>query len=163
MDLLSVQMLMVAFSCIGVCSRSLELTMFVTAISFSARSALRERALRSFILPKVTTAENVVKVVRCRVVRLFPDREYGFVRILGPSTHVEEAFFHFSVVKGGTSVVLRVGDELEVETIEHPGGKGLQVRKVLGETLICLSIGSSSRLWFDLSERSDLCNSATLP
>ena len=61
----------------------------------------------------------------------FSDRRYGFVRLIGPSAHAQDAFFHFSVLKDHIAMELKIGDELEVETVEHRGGKGLQVRRVL--------------------------------
>jgi len=76
----------------------------------------------------VQTDPNQVEVLEGEVIRLFPDRGYGFVQLDGRSSH---AFFHISAVPAGSRNDLEKGQRLRVTLGPDRTGKGPQVKKVV--------------------------------
>lgn len=70
------------------------------------------------------------EIVLCSVINLFPDREYGFVRIDGSSSR--DAFFHFSILDSSQKNLLEIGTPLKVEICADASGTGLQVSEIIG-------------------------------
>ncbi|MEJ2612246.1 MAG: cold shock domain-containing protein [Candidatus Thiodiazotropha sp.] len=72
--------------------------------------------------------ENTVETVDAEVIRIFPDRRYGFVQISGGG---RSAFFHFSNIDKEILDNLRVGKQLKVQISQDKSGKGFLVRNVV--------------------------------
>ncbi|TAY82970.1 AAA family ATPase [Rhizobium leguminosarum] len=83
------------------------------------------------IIHDVQTQLADVSVTECEVVRIFPDRSYGFVRILNT---YDDAFFHFSAVPPEFTGKLHEGSKLTAEIKGETSGRGLQVRRFLPAT-----------------------------
>jgi cold shock CspA family protein len=64
------------------------------------------------------------------VVRVFRDRGYGFVRILGTD---DDAFFHFSIVDEELQSKLVDGAVFSADIYRDDVKAGLEVRKLSGE------------------------------
>ena len=62
------------------------------------------------------------------IVRLFPDRGYGFVHV--PATG-NDAFFHYSVFSDGVRATLKLGDHLRVNVKADKSGTSFQVKRVI--------------------------------
>ena len=91
----------------------------------------KEKGPQIYKISKVNTRDLDILVRRCRVVRLFHDRGYGFVRALDSSSDNVEAFFHFSLVDDSIRGSLMEDDVMKVEIKNDPKGRGLQVRKII--------------------------------
>lgn len=76
----------------------------------------------------IQTDPSEIETVYCSVIKLLPDRRYGFVRVDKGS---REAFFHYSAIPKSKRELLSVGLKLRVELRPDKKGCGLQVRKVL--------------------------------
>lgn len=74
--------------------------------------------------------ENTVETVNAMVVRLFPERGYGFVQIIDSP---RSAFFHFSNIEKEVLDTLKVGRKLTVEISSDKKGESFQVRKVINQ------------------------------
>ena len=68
------------------------------------------------------------EIVDAKVIRIFPDRRYGFVQVMGGS---RSAFFHYSNIKKNVLSSLSVGQKLQVEICPDKTGDGFQVRQVI--------------------------------
>jgi cold shock CspA family protein len=71
---------------------------------------------------------NDSKAYSVVVIRLFDERNYGFVHVRELAA---DAFFHFSVVPGKLRKRLAVGQRFEAEINKDPRGRGFQVRRVV--------------------------------
>ena len=91
----------------------------------------RERGPQIAKVHRIDTRKRDVIVRHCKVVRLFHDRQYGFVRPIGATSDSSDAFFHFSALEDDVRTSILEGDELEVEIKSDVRGRGLQVRKVM--------------------------------
>ena len=91
----------------------------------------RERGPQIAKVHRIDTRKRDVIVRHCKVVRLFHDRQYGFVRPIGATSDSSDAFFHFSALEDDVRSSILEGDELEVEIKSDVRGRGLQVRKVM--------------------------------
>ena len=91
----------------------------------------KEKGPQIYKVSKINTRDVDILIKRCRVVRLFHDRGYGFVSALDSFSDKVEAFFHFSLVDDSVRGSLMEGDEMEVEIKNDPKGRGLQVRKII--------------------------------
>ena len=69
-----------------------------------------------------------VEEVTCNIIRLFPDRNYGFVGVSGGT---RDAFFHYSTLSEKELGEIAVGCSARVEVSPDKDGKGLQVRRFL--------------------------------
>jgi len=69
-----------------------------------------------------------IEAVSAEIVRLFPEREYGFVQVVGGT---RSAFFHYSNIEINVLKKMEVGQTLSVEICPDKAGKGLQVRRVI--------------------------------
>lgn len=69
-----------------------------------------------------------VEIVDAKVIRMFPDRRYGFVEVIGGS---RSAFFHYSNIEEKILESLAVGQDLSVEICPDKTGDGFQVRRVI--------------------------------
>ena len=78
----------------------------------------------------VHTEDSEVVEKRCRIVRLFHDRGYGFVRPIDSSTHEADAFFHFSLLSREFRDRMVEGDEIDAEIKSDRKGRGWQVRRI---------------------------------
>ena len=78
----------------------------------------------------VRTEQRDVIKKKCKIVRLFEDRRYGFVRPIDSSTDDGDAFFHFSLLSDEFRRRMREGDEIEAEIKNDRKGRGWQVRKI---------------------------------
>lgn len=72
--------------------------------------------------------DSNVEIVDAKVIRMFPDRKYGFVEVKGGS---RSAFFHYSNIEEETLGTLAVGQDLSVEICPDKTGDGFQVRRVV--------------------------------
>ncbi|MEZ5790058.1 MAG: cold shock domain-containing protein [Nitratireductor sp.] len=75
----------------------------------------------------IQTDPASVQVTECSITRLFPDRNYGFVRLLDTE---KDAFFHYSVVPEAERDKLTVMRRLKVNLGPDRTGRGLQVRAI---------------------------------
>lgn len=91
-----------------------------------------ERGPQITKVKSIHTREIDVAVKNCKVVRLFHDRGYGFVRPVDSISEGVDAFFHFSLLEDDVRERIVEGDELEVEIKNDLRGRGLQVRKIIG-------------------------------
>ena len=82
-------------------------------------------------IERIRTSKSDLIVTRCRVIRLFRDRGYGFVRPTDSTTDGRDAFFHVSVLEDEERRNLEEGDEMEVELKSDRNGTSIQVRRVL--------------------------------
>lgn len=71
-----------------------------------------------------------IEVKRCTVVKIFPDRGYGFVQV---EDGERSAFFHVSVFNSERRQSIQVGNHFQAEICADKKGRGLQVRQVLDE------------------------------
>ena len=76
----------------------------------------------------IRTDQDSLETAVCSVVRVFPDRGYGFVRIEGTT---RDAFFHFSALSTADLADLKVGSRLEAELKTNADGTSMQLRRVL--------------------------------
>lgn len=88
------------------------------------------KGLSIFQVHDIQTDLDEVETVEVKVVKLLPDRKYGFVRINGGS---REAFFHYSAMPEAQRSLLKIGSSLVAEVRPDKHGRGLQVRRVLTE------------------------------
>ena len=72
--------------------------------------------------------QNLAEVVDCQIVKVFEDRNYGFVSF---DDGLRDAFFHLSVVPEKIRLELSVGSKIRAEIFQDPKGRGLQIRRVL--------------------------------
>ena len=75
----------------------------------------------------IETDPTTVETALCNIIRLFPDRGYGFVRL---KDSPQAAFFHYSVLPVSERDKLALGVCLEVEVGADKNGRGLQVKRV---------------------------------
>ena len=71
---------------------------------------------------------DVVETSDCRIIRVFHDRTYGFVKIADSS---RDAFFHFSVVPSADRDKLNVGTKIKCQIKADKRGRGLQIKKII--------------------------------
>lgn len=76
-------------------------------------------------------SEDAVTTKKCRVVRLFRDRGYGFVRPVDSSSDESDAFFHFSLLDEAEKADLCVDKLMLAEIKPDREGRGWQVRDVI--------------------------------
>ena len=69
-----------------------------------------------------------LEIVDCEIVKLFKDRDYGFVAIIGGS---REAYFRYSIFERDDLDKLHLGMKLRAEVFPDPRGRGMQVKKVI--------------------------------
>ncbi|MGN7438196.1 MAG: cold shock domain-containing protein [Alcanivorax sp.] len=69
-----------------------------------------------------------VEIVDAKVIKMFPDRRYGFVQVAGGS---RSAFFHYSNIEEKILESLAIGQDLSVEICPDKTGEGFQVRRVI--------------------------------
>ena len=69
-----------------------------------------------------------LKGVECNIIRIFHDRNYGFVKVKGSN---RDAFFHTSIFNQEEREKLAEGQSLNVEIISDNKGCGYQVKRVL--------------------------------
>ena len=72
--------------------------------------------------------EDSSEKIDCTVVKLFKDREYGFVSF---DEGQRDAFLHLSLFDNDAREKIQVGSKLTVEIIQNVRGRGLQVKTVL--------------------------------
>jgi len=83
--------------------------------------------------PQVTAIHDIqikpeeVNLVDCVVVRLVPDRYYGFVSIFGRK---EDALFHFSLLSDEQIVQLKIGNRFKAEVRTNSKNGRQQVRRI---------------------------------
>lgn len=77
-----------------------------------------------------TDTGNIV-TVNCNIIRLFPDRGYGFVKLQGSE---RTAFFHISVFSDDLRNDLYVGQLLNAEICPGKRGAGYQLKQILPVT-----------------------------
>ena len=71
-----------------------------------------------------------IEVKQCTVVKMFPDRGYGFVQV---EDGERNAFFHISLFNDERRQSIEVGHCFEAEICADRKGRGLQVRQVISE------------------------------
>ena len=68
------------------------------------------------------------ETAECTVIRLFPDRRYGFVKVGDGS---RDAFLHFSICDDSVTSKLKVGAKFNGEICPDKSGTGFLVRKII--------------------------------
>ena len=97
------------------------------------------RNIKGFYVSKVhgiETDSTKNETVECTIIRIFPDRKYGFVRVLSSS---RDAFFHYSLIPEADRKNLKEGSPMMAVIAPDKGGRGLQVKSVI-------SLGSTGSL-----------------
>lgn len=79
---------------------------------------------------EMTENETLVTEAPCKVVRLFPERNYGFVRSEEGNTS-SDAFFHFSLLDDGQRQSIAVGDRFTAKIKWDTQEKGPQVTSMI--------------------------------
>ncbi|KKJ76230.1 ATPase [Kiloniella litopenaei] len=69
-----------------------------------------------------------VESVKCQIIRLFPERGYGFVKLDG---NARTAFFHVSVFPEDKRDQIQLNQKLDVEITPDKKGTSFQVKKIL--------------------------------
>jgi cold shock CspA family protein/predicted type IV restriction endonuclease/GTPase SAR1 family protein len=77
---------------------------------------------------ELKTDPAAIEIANCRVIRLYAERGYGFVRV-GDSPR--DAFFHFSLIAADSRELLTLSTIMHAEVGPDNKGRGLQVRRVL--------------------------------
>jgi cold shock CspA family protein len=90
--------------------------------------ASHTRGLHVIKVHDVQTDPASADVFESEIVRLFPERGYGFVRLLDSPN---DAFFHYSVVPQSEREKLSLNRRVKVNLGPDRLGKGLQVRKII--------------------------------
>lgn len=80
---------------------------------------------------RVTTRASDVISERCRVIRVFSGRAYGFVRPVHIVNDEQDAFFHFSALHSIDMEEISEGAILDVEINMDPSGRGRQVGRIV--------------------------------
>ena len=75
----------------------------------------REKGPQITKVTSIRTRDIDVAVKKCRVIRLFHDRGYGFVGPIDSASEGADAFFHFSLLEDDIRGKIVEGDEMEVE------------------------------------------------
>ena len=88
----------------------------------------RSKGLAIAKIHHVNTDPSLIERVDCEVVKIFPERGYGFVAIDG---YDRDAFFHFSSLGTGDLSLLNNESRFEAEIRRSPDGSTAQVRKFL--------------------------------
>ena len=76
----------------------------------------------------VEADQEVVEISDCRIVRVFDDRDYGFVQT---ADSPRDAFFHFSVVPSADRDKLKVGTKIKAQIKADKRGHGFQIKKIM--------------------------------
>ena len=71
---------------------------------------------------------DVVETSDCRIIRVFHDRNYGFVQIADSS---RDAFFHFSVIPSAERNKLKIGTRIKCQIKADKSGHGFQIKKII--------------------------------
>jgi len=79
----------------------------------------------------IQTNLDHMETVDCKVIRLYPDRGYGFVRIIGST---RDAFFHYSAIPKAVRDQMDLNSQIRAEICTDKRGRGLQVRKIIAES-----------------------------
>lgn len=79
----------------------------------------------------VTTRASDIISERCRVIRVFAGRAYGFVRPVHIVDDEQDAFFHFSALHSIDLEEISEGAILDVEINMDPRGRGRQVGRIV--------------------------------
>lgn len=74
------------------------------------------------------TPDPDIEVARCTVVKVFPERGYGFVQLDGSE---RTAFFHVSVFDSDRRDSIELGDQFEAEICADKKDRGLQIRQII--------------------------------
>lgn len=90
--------------------------------------ALMRRGWAVTAVHDIETEPDRVEIADATIVRLFPDRGYGFVAI-GDGTR--DAFFHYSVIPAEQRDALVLGERMRVEVVADRQERGLQVKAVI--------------------------------
>ena len=86
---------------------------------------------KGFIIEKIHDIErdtSQIETVECEIIRLFPDRQYGFVKIIGSQ---KDAFFHTSVFPYELRKKLKESQKIRAEIGPDKDGTGFQVKRIL--------------------------------
>ncbi|WP_201067112.1 MULTISPECIES: AAA family ATPase [Thiorhodovibrio] len=83
-----------------------------------------------------------IEVKECTVVKIFPDRGYGFVQVQDSE---RTAFFHVSLFSSERRQSIEVGDHFQAEICVDKRNRGLQVRQVLDEVDNKSASGNSAK------------------
>ncbi|WP_231499647.1 cold shock domain-containing protein [Methylomonas sp. 11b] len=76
----------------------------------------------------IETDASQIEVVKCRIVRLFRDRGYGFVQLTDKD---RTAYFHISVFSQDLRNKIQEGDFLEAEIGPDRNGDGFQIKQII--------------------------------
>ena len=88
----------------------------------------RAKGLAISKIHSVNTDPDFIERVLCDVVKIIPERGYGFVAIDG---YDRDAFFHFSSLSTSDLPLLNNESRFEAEILRSEDGSTAQVRKIL--------------------------------
>ena len=87
-----------------------------------------DKGLQVAAVHDIQTDPSRIVAEDCEVIRLYPERQYGFVRGLQSE---QEAFFHYSLVAQADRSKLNSATKLHAEIGQDKKGRGPQVRRVI--------------------------------